>query len=276
MNRTLPRVAVPMRWRPTPIVAASMLLHAAACAGLLVRPDLWPWAFFAVVGNHLLLAALGLWPSSTALGPNLTRLPEASRMRGEIAVTFDDGPDPEVTPQVLDLLDRHGVKATFFCVGFLVERHPELCREIRRRGHAVENHSRRHHVMFAFLGMGGLREDIVAAQDAITDCTGSAPHFFRPPAGVRSPLLDPVLHGLDLRLANWTRRGFDTRTGDASRVAARLTRDLAAGDILLLHDGNSSRSANGQPVVLDALALLLDAARERGLKAVTLRHAVES
>lgn len=276
MSQVFPRLATRSRWRPSPIIAGSVGLHGLACAGLFLRPDGWLWAIGAIAANHAILAATGMWPRSTWLGPNLTRLPEPARARDEIAITIDDGPDPEVTPQILDLLDLHGAKATFFCIGEVARRHPALCREIVRRGHAVENHSLRHLPTFPCLGIRSLREEILAAQETLAEYSGSLPRFFRPPAGLRSPLLDPVLHGLDLRLATWTRRGFDTRTNDPALVTARLARNLAAGDILLLHDGNAARMPCGRPVVLDALNLVLEKARERGLKAVTLRHAVDS
>ena len=135
---------VSSRWSPTPLLKASAALHVGAAALALARPSLWPWALGAVILNHAQLTATGLWPRSTLLGPNLTRLPAAAARRGEIALSIDDGPDPAVTPQVLDLLDQYAVKATFFCVGRRVEDYAELAREIVRRGHAIENHSYRH------------------------------------------------------------------------------------------------------------------------------------
>lgn len=261
------------RWRPSPLVAASMGLHCLAGLGALARPDAWPLAAGTIAANHALLGAIGLWPRSTWLGPNLVRLPEASRARGEIAITFDDGPDPEVTPVVLDLLDERAVKASFFCIGDRARAHPDLCREIARRGHAVENHSCGHPVSFAFMTIGGFRREIGRAQATLAELSGSAPRYFRPPAGLRNPLLDPALHGLGLRLATWTRRGFDTRSRDPASVAARLAGRLGAGDILLLHDGNSARSSSGRPVVLEALPRVLDAVARAGLSPVTLRQA---
>jgi peptidoglycan/xylan/chitin deacetylase (PgdA/CDA1 family) len=252
-----------------------MGLHGVAVASLLVANEAWPWALGAVAANHGLLTMFGMWPRSTALGPNLIRLPQASRARREIAITLDDGPDPAVTPRVLDLLDRHDVRATFFCIAENVVRHPDLCREIVRRGHAVENHSRFHPFSFPMLGVCGLRREIAAAQQEIASVTGRVPRFFRPPAGLRNPLLDPVLHELRVALVSWTRRGFDTQRGDARRVAHALTAERAAGDILLLHDGNSARDANGDPVVLAALDALIERSRALGLVPVTLDQAVE-
>ena len=129
--------------------------------------------------------------SGSACGPGPPHLGAASDARGEVALPFDDGPDPEVTPRVLDVLDAHGVRATFFCIAEKAARHPGLAREIVRRGHAVENHSSAHEHTFAFLLLSGLRRDLNAAQATIAGLTGRAPRFFRPPMGFRNPLLDP-------------------------------------------------------------------------------------
>ena len=261
------------RWRPTPVVAASMGLHAAALVILIVQPQLWAWAVAAVLANQVLLSLLGVLPRNTLLGPNLRRLPPESVRRGEIALTFDDGPDPQITPGVLDILEAHGVRASFFCIAEKAARHPQLCREIASRGHAVENHSQSHPYTFALRGMGGMRVEIKAAQAMLTELAGRAPQFFRAPAGVRNPLLDPLLHGMGLRLVSWTRRGFDTHRTDADEVASLLLEGLAAGDILLLHDGNCARTAAGSPVVLEVLPRVLEAARALRLRPVALHQA---
>ena len=134
----------------------SIGLHCAAGLATVVEPALWPWTVGSVAANHAFLGAIGLWPRSTWLGPNWTCLPAASAARREIALTFDDGPDPEITPRVLDQLDAHGARATFFCIALRVREHAALCREIVRRGHAVENHSYGHRsVSFPMLGVGG-------------------------------------------------------------------------------------------------------------------------
>ena len=176
--------------------------------------------------------------------------------------------------QVLDLLDAHGARATFFCIGMNVERYPDLARDIVRRGHAVENHAHHHGWHFAFQGVGGLTRELAAAQSAIARVTGVAPLLFRAPAGLRSPLLDPVLCRMGLLLASWTRRRFDTVHSDQDTVRRRLLRGLAAGDILLLHDGNAARTTAGTPLILEVLPQLLSAIQAAGLKPVTLRAAL--
>ena len=274
MDIVQPKSRPESRWRPTPLTAVSMLLHAAAPATVLILPDTWPFAVGAIAGNHLLLGFAGLRPRSSLLGPNWTRLPASSEARGEVALTIDDGPDPLVTPQVLDILDLHDAKASFFCVGDEALRYPDLCREIVRRGHAVENHSQSHSRHFAAFGPRRTAVDVDRGQQTLRAITGETPRFFRPTAGLRSVFLDPVLARRGLRLASWTRRGFDTRECRADLVLCRLARNLHGGDILLLHDGNSARTAAGVPVILEVLPRLLDIIRDAGLHPVTLRSTI--
>lgn len=269
---TQPIVANQRGWAP--LIKASIGLHAGAALGLTLQADWWPWVLGLVATDHAVLTAAGLWPRSSLLGPNWTRLPAPAAARGEIAITLDDGPDPEVTPRVLELLDRHSARATFFCVGERAQRHAALCGEIVRAGHSIENHSQHHRHDFSLLGPRGFRREIEAGQRSLSEITGRVPRFFRAPAGLRNPFLDPVLARLDLQLASWTRRGFDTRTCDAAAVSARLLRGLAAGDILLLHDGNAARSRAGRPVILDVLPQVLAAIQRAGLRPVTLQSAV--
>jgi peptidoglycan/xylan/chitin deacetylase (PgdA/CDA1 family) len=253
-------------------IRASAAWHVAAIGAGVLVPGALPWAVGAIVLNHALITGAGLTPRSSLLGPNVTRLPAgaAAAARREVAITIDDGPEPEVTPRVLDLLDAHGQRATFFCIAERVQAHPALAREIVARGHSIQNHTARHRHNFSFLGPRGFAAEIARAQDIVGEVTGQRPTCFRAPAGLRNPFLEPVLHRLGLSLVSWTRRGFDTREGDAAKVMARLSRNLQARDILLLHDGNAARTAEGQPVLLEVLPLLLERLRADGLRAVTL------
>ncbi|MEX3925285.1 polysaccharide deacetylase family protein [Paraburkholderia sp. BR10936] len=268
-----PASATARRWRPSPLISGAAALPAGAAAAVAAQPHAWPWAAGSVVASHLALIAAGLWPRSALLGPNWTRLPEHAGQR--IALTIDDGPDPEVTPRVLDLLDHFDVRATFFCIGDLARRHPHLVEAIVARGHAVENHSQRHRHTFSVSGPIVMKREIEAAQRTLTEIAGTPPRFFRAPAGLRNPFLEPVLCGLGLHLASWTRRGFDTRAKDAGTVTHRLLDGLAARDILLVHDGHAARDASGKPLVLDVLPPLLRAAAERQLQWTTLRACLD-
>jgi peptidoglycan/xylan/chitin deacetylase (PgdA/CDA1 family) len=258
-------------WMPSPLLYGSAALHFGAAVAALLRPAAWPWAVGAIAVNHLLLAATGLWPRSNWLGPNWTHLPEGNSAR--VAVTIDDGPDPSVTPQVLAILAQYRATATFFCVGERVLRYSDLAQEIVRRGHRIENHSQRHRHNFSLLGPKHMHAEIAQAQDSIAQVTGQTPRFFRAPAGLRNPFLDPVLHNLDLRLASWTRRGFDTVDKDPDAVYERLADGIAARDILLLHDGHAARNAAGRPVILEVLPRLLETLAGHGLEPITLEAA---
>lgn len=261
-------------WKPTLAIKLSLLVLASCIAATLWQPALWPWTLLIVFINHSVLSIAGLIPRSALLGPNITRLPQDAARRGEVAITIDDGPDPEVTPQVLDILDRHQAKATFFCIGKLAARYPELCREIVRRGHAIENHSMSHNWYFSLLGPWTIHREVREAQELLSELGGQAPRFFRSTAGLRNPELEPVLAHCGLRLCSWSKRGFDTRVGDADAVLASLTRNLRGSDILLLHDGSAARTAAGRPVILDVLPRLLDNLAQANLHSVTIRSAI--
>jgi peptidoglycan/xylan/chitin deacetylase (PgdA/CDA1 family) len=265
---------MPRPWQPSPAIKLSAALHLGAGMGIALAPAWWPAALGVLAANHAVLTAAGLWPRSRLLGPNVTRLPAGAVTRGEVALTFDDGPLPEVTPRVLDLLDAAGAKASFFCIGELARRHPAIAREIVARGHDVQNHSMRHLKHFAAFGPRRMRQEIAEAQECLAEACGRAPRFFRPTAGLRSPFLEPLLCRLDLRLASWTRRGFDTRCGDPALLARRLLDGLRAGDILLLHDGSSAPAPDGRPSVLAVLPRVLEALRAADLRAVRLTDAL--
>jgi peptidoglycan/xylan/chitin deacetylase (PgdA/CDA1 family) len=262
---------VSRHWTPSPLLYVSAALHLGAAVATLLRPSAWAWSLSAIAINHVLLAGAGLSPRSQLLGPNWTSLPEGNE--GAVAVTIDDGPNPDITPKVLDLLDAHGATATFFCVGERVLKYADLAQEIVRRGHAIENHSQHHRHNFSLLGPRGIASEVSQAQDSISRVCGVTPRFFRAPAGLRNPFLDPVLAHLDLTLASWTRRGFDTVNGNADSVYDKLSDSLAACDILLLHDGHCARTRADNPVVLEVLPRLLETIRTEGLRPVTLRAA---
>jgi peptidoglycan-N-acetylglucosamine deacetylase len=257
-------------------LAVSIAIHVVALLLVLVNWRLWSVALAMIAANHLVLAVAGLWPRSTLLGPNLRRLPARAVAAGQVALTIDDGPDPQITPQVLELLDRFGGKATFFCIGERVAAHADLAREIVRRGHHIENHTQRHCLHFSALASPAMRREVLQAQATIASVVGESPRYFRAPAGLRNPLLERILRAAGLQLVSWTRRGFDTVTSDPKRVLARLTRNLRAGDILLLHDGHAARTADGSAVILRVLPDLMAAIAAAGLACVTLREAQQN
>lgn len=257
-------------WRPSTLIKASFVLHVCALIGLVAQPALWELWLGILVANHALLAVGGLLPRSNLLGPNITRLSPIAEKKRQVAITFDDGPDPKVTTLILDILDIYGAKATFFCIGQQVEMFPEIVQRITQSGHQIENHSYSHHKSFAFQGPKAVASEINRAQQVIAHHTGRSPRFFKPIAGIRNPLLDPILQKTGLKLASWTRRGYDTRCKNPKTVLERLTRNLAPGDILLLHDGGVALTTDGTAVSVACLPLLLEELNHMRLTSVTL------
>ena len=255
--------------RLSPFLKGSVALHAAAVPALAIAPHRWPYVAGALFADHCVILAAGLLPRSTFLGPNLRRS-SAAEAAGCVVLTFDDGPDPVVTPAVLDVLDARGARASFFCIGEHAARHRELTAEIARRGHRLENHSSTHRNGFYFHRPATLDREIGRCQEELQRASGRAPTFFRAPAGIRSPLLEGALARNGLRLASWTRRGFDTVSRNPAAVASRLTRGLRAGDVILLHDGACRARSGSAPVVLATLPLVLDAIEAAGLRTMPL------
>lgn len=260
-------------WQPTLLIKISVILHVILLATLIAMPQLWHWLLAIFIANHLVISVVGLLPRSNWLGANWTKLPQAAMQRNEIALTIDDGPEPLVTRPVLEILDRYQVKVTFFHIGEHAMQHPELCREIIKGGHAIENHSQRHKLYFSLMGSNGMMREITNGQETLTRITGIRPQFFRAPAGLRNPFLEPVLSRLGLRLTSWSVRAFDTKNGNAEKVKNKLIAGLRPGAIILLHDGNAARTKADVPIILAVLPAILEAACEKGLHFVTLADA---
>ena len=157
-----------------------------------------------------------------------------------VALTFDDGPDPQVTPRVLDLLDRYQARATFFVIGAKAARHPELLREVTARGHRVGNHSQTHPPFLMLQGKRAIAREVVLAQAAIR-AAGAEPLAFRPPVGITSPDLWRVLAGQGLACVNFSCRARDLGNRRVPGLAGRMLATVRSGDILLLHDTRPHR-----------------------------------
>ena len=190
----------------------------------------------------------------------------------QIALTFDDGPDPRWTPRVLELLAAHGARATFFVVGERAERHPGLVRAIADAGHQIGTHSFSHGRWFHCQRRSGLAADIRKGVDAVAAIVGRTPLAFRPPMGLRVPHLQQAwpLVGLPLTCVTWTARGVDACARQADPILRNLLPALRPGAILTLHDGAGLGGSDDRTPTLQALARLLPAIAERGLRSVRL------
>lgn len=192
----------------------------------------WPWALVGGASIAAVYCAAVLNPSCQWLGPVL-RFKEGK----EILITIDDGPDPHDTPRLLDLLDRHGKKAIFFMIGEKVRRHPELVREVLRRGHEIGNHTMTHpQASFWCAGPWRTRREIADCQRAIHEATGGSPRWFRAPVGHRNLFTHPIADELGMKVMGWSRRGFDAVEKDPKVVLDRIL-PLTGGDIVLMHEG---------------------------------------
>ena len=177
-----------------------------------------------------------------------------------VALTFDDGPDPETTPRVLDVLREKQVRATFFVVGKRAEQHPELVRRALAEGHLVENHTWSHSLLFCFLTPGRLRAEIEKCAETLQRIGGRRPRYFRSPVGLRHALLRPYLRRAGLEYISWRIKSCDTLNVKSGTLAGRILNRAMPGDIVLLHDYR----AGGVDVLLEVLPSVIDALRARG------------
>ena len=197
-------------------------------------------------------------------------LPIVSRgKRGEsaVALTFDDGPDPEITPRLLDLLDRHGACATFFVAGEKAARHPGIIRDILSRGHTIGNHSYSHLPFLMLMGMRKLRREVKAAQ-SVLGRFGIVPLAFRPPVGVTNPHLWRVLLEQGMYCVNFRRRAVDMGNFRIAHLSSKVLKKVAPGDILVLHDVAPPRAS--AELLLAEFDALIRGLKEQGLEIVPL------
>ncbi|MGC4071835.1 MAG: polysaccharide deacetylase family protein [Nibricoccus sp.] len=195
--------------------------HRALGTGIFFSPSLWLlWQF--------------VIPTSHGFGPAIRRFRTKQR---EVWLTIDDGPDPATTPRVLELLDQHQARATFFVIGEKAARYPELIREIVHRGHALGNHTHTHpHGSYWSALPARTGQEIDTCATAIRNAGEPTPRWFRPPVGLKSLALHQELARRDLELVVWSARGYDTQVRDPDQAVRRIRRSLTAGVIILAHE----------------------------------------
>jgi peptidoglycan-N-acetylglucosamine deacetylase len=245
-----------------------------------------PAAFAAAATG--LAAYAGRYPDSKIFGPAITH----TNSPRKLAVTFDDGPNPTMTPKLLDLLDRHKARATFFVVGKYARQHPDLLRETVARGHVVGNHTDSHPNLF-WSSPSQTRDELHRCHDAITTALSAPPKFFRPPFGWRNPWLAAAARDLQLQVVTWTLLPGDWHAPTDDWLVDRMdsisthakaaaistgagAKTSAAGDILCLHDGGHRAQNADRTRTLAALEKCLPRWRDLGLEFVTMDQAVST
>lgn len=215
-----------------------------------------------------------LWRNSSIL---ITTVYRGDSSKKRVALTFDDGPDPRFTPQVLDILRQYNVKATFFCLGRLAEMHPNIVERIHREGHLVANHTYEHTWHMYLWGPPRVQSSIIRSGNALQQITGYFPRFYRPPVGIKTPPQAMVAWRLGLRFIGWTRWAVDGgRLTLSLEKTERLIEKTRNGDIFLLHDGKLN--AKGQVLENDThgralaeyLPMLIKGLHVKGYELVSL------
>ena len=211
--------------------------------------------------SHLILILTTLIPSFQGFGPVMTFFEQDG---DEVWLTIDDGPDPQTTPAILDLLDRFDAKATFFLIGRKAMDAPDLVQMILDRGHSIGNHTQTHpRFRFWRLGPRELRREIGRFEETLTGLNFPIPCLFRAPTGMKNPYLHPILSVRCLVLVGWSVRAYDTQLKNAATAAERLLRAAEPGAILLLHESSQVSSRT--------LEILLHGLSARGIRCVIPR-----
>lgn len=206
-----------------------------------------------------------LVPRSRSLAAGLWKAAPQPR----VAITFDDGPHPDDTPAILDILDRSGARATFFFIADRARRHPHLVESAVRRGHQVEAHSDTHPWWFSLAGPERIRREVRASVATLESLAGRRPRFFRPPMGHKNLFLERELAAAGMQLTTWSSRPFDTVRSDADGILRAVVSRAFPGGIILLHEGVRRRPGAPSETVA-ALAGIIEGLRAKGLEPVTL------
>ncbi len=186
--------------------------------------------------------------------------------KNKVAITFDDGPDADKTLKILNVLDNYNVKATFFIIGKKAEENPGLVKLIAKSGHLIGNHSYSHSSVFPLKSTKRIRNEILRTQEIIKENTGKENIYFRPPFGITNPLIASAVKSLNLTTIGWSIRSFDTMNKEPQKIINRIKKRLRGGDIILLHDINST----------ELLKNLLEELDKKRLKAVRIDEIINN
>jgi len=178
----------------------------------------------------------------------------------KVAITFDDGPAEKHTNEILDILKKNNVPATFFCIGSRVKNHPELAKRITGEGHLIANHSYSHSPVIDLFPESKLYHELRDTNDEIIKATGLKPALFRPPYGVTTPPLAGAVKKNGMKTVGWTLRSLDTIAKSEEQLTDKIKKKIKGGDIILLHDTRQ--------VTVRSLQKIIDIIREKGFEPV--------
>jgi len=180
-----------------------------------------------------------------------------------LALTFDDGPTP-ITNELLDLLKAYNAKATFFCIGRQISKHPDIFRRIMDEGHIIGNHTMNHSKAFGFLNANQVEQEIGSCDAIIQDLVPYKTRFFRPPFGVTNPSVAEAVKQTKHQVIGWSNRSLDTIIGDEDKIFERVTKRLKSGDIVLFHDTSNK--------TLRVVSRVLEYMKARDMRSVTVQE----
>ena len=197
-----------------------------------------------------------------------------SRSDSDFAITFDDGPHLEFTPKILEVLESHQVKATFFMSGRNIESNRSIAEDLASQGHLIGNHTYSH-LSALRIGKSSLLEEVVRTKELIENITGEPNRFLRPPYGHITPALFSICRNLDLSIVLWSFNSWDFRGVSAERIIRRAERKISPGTILLFHECHFRDGSRDYSATIKAVDSILEYTLKRGLKPVTVAELLD-
>jgi len=221
----------------------------------------------AVAAGYQSIAPTGQWYGRTFTG--------LARGTKQIALTYDDGPNDPHTLRLLEILDRHEVKATFFLIGHYVRQRPDIAREVAKAGHVIGNHTFTHPLLI-FKSAAEIRRELSSCRAAIQDAIGEHSNLFRPPFGGRRPATLHTARELGLEPIMWSVTGYDWNAPPAVAIERKVSRQIRGGDVILLHDGGHKKMGADRSQTVQATEHLVNRYKQEGYSFVTIPEMMQT